>query len=131
MQKTSSSIPPPQRVAVFTKTYALTCRWYGIAKKFPKPDRYTLGNQLFALLLQLLTGITQAEYLHGAKKRTTLEALSPTLDTIKILVRLSRTLGIIEMPQYIAIEEQCNAIGNMLGGWIRSLPHDEPPRTRV
>ena len=115
---------------MFTKTYNLTCRWYGIAKKLPKPDRYTLGNQIFTLLLELLVRITKAEYLQPIQKRVSLVSLSPTLTTLTILIRLSKSIGILEMRHYIVIEEQLNDIGNNIGAWIHSLPEQQSPHPK-
>ncbi len=106
---------------MFTRIYDLTCHWYRVARKFPKPDRYTIGNEIFSYLIVLLVGITKAEYLDFQRKRALLNSLSPTLDTIKILVRLANSLDILPDKHSIPIQGELQEIGKMLGGWIRSI----------
>lgn len=76
---------------------------------------------MFAILMEFLVGITKVEYLRPYQKRERLIALSPSLDSIKILIRLTYSLEIIKEHDYIKLEEELNEIGRMLGGWIRSL----------
>ena len=120
-------VPPPQqsKVAIFTRAYDLTGLWYKTAKGFPKLDRYTIGNQVFGLLMEFLVGITKVEYLTPYQKRERLIALSPSLDSVKILIRLAHSLEIVQEQHYIKFEEELNEIGRMLGGWIRSLSNNK------
>ncbi len=87
----------------------------------PKLDRYTIGQKVFELLLEIIANIMAAQYQHGARKKQTLVEISPKLNTIKILVRLTHSLDIIPQKQYISLEQELNEIGKMLGGWIKSL----------
>lgn len=96
-------------------------------KEFPKPDRYTLGNEIFSHLIALLVGITKAEYLSAQRKREHLASLSPTLDTLKILVRLASSLGILKEKHTIPIQGELQEIGKMLGGWMRALQQNNHP----
>jgi len=86
--------------------YDLTCLWYKTAKGFPKLDRYTIGKQVFSLVMELLVGITKVEYLTPYQKRERLTMLSPSLDSIKILVRLAHSLDVLPEQQYINIQEE-------------------------
>lgn len=90
-----------------------------------KLDRYTLGQGIFELLVQLLTLTARAQYQTGQTKLTTLRLLIPKLDTSKILVRLSRKLEILDERAYIRYEKELNDIGKMLGGWIRDLENKQ------
>jgi len=87
----------------------------------PKMDRYTIGEKVFSLLIELLVGILQAQYLTQEQKIEKLKANSSELDNIKILVRLTRSLEIIDEKQYINLENKLQEIGRMLGGWIKWL----------
>jgi len=86
-------------------------------------DRYTIGQKVFRLLLELLVAIHEVQFMkHGVEKRAALEKISPTLDTVKILIRLTLTLEIIEEKQYLQMQNDLRKIGQGLGGWINSLP---------
>lgn len=112
---------PPQRSVVFHKTYDLVLRWHILMKKIPKAERYTIGQKTFEYLLEILTLITKAEYFTTTAKIDALTQANHTLAVVKILVRLSHSLDIIQEWTYIELEEHLNQIGTMLGGWIRFL----------
>lgn len=115
------SSPPPRRVLLFYKIYDLLCFWYIHTKKIPKFDRYTIGEKIFSILLSLVVQISRAEYMKPCDKLPLLLNLSPELDCLKILMRLTNTLEIINEPLYIKMQTELQEIGKMLGGWINSL----------
>jgi len=96
--------------------------WYVHTKKIPKFDRYTIGEKVFDLLLEITTDTRTAEYQSAMDKRLTLEKISRKINSVKILVRLTNSLQIIDEKIYIKMESDLQEIGRMLGGWIRSLP---------
>lgn len=88
-------------------------------------DRYSIGQKVFELLLEFLVAVHQAQYLPPALKRASLEAISPNFDTVKILIRLARKLEIIDEKKYLALTQELQQIGRMLGGWIKTLPKQD------
>ncbi len=95
--------------------------WYVHSKKFPKFDRYTLAKNIFDNLLEITTQIKRAEFANKNFKIAILTNVSQKLDTVKILIRLTNTLQIINDEKYITLEDELVQIGNMLGGWIKYL----------
>jgi len=106
---------------IFHKINDFLCLWYQRSKRLPKLDRYTIGQKVFELLLEIVLLIVHAEYQSGDRKCYTLKTIAPKLDSIKILIRLARQIETIDEKTYIRYESELQTIGRMLGGWIRSL----------
>jgi len=114
-----------KEVLIFNNLYDFVCLWHKQTKKFPKSDRYTLGEKISSQLLDALILIHQARFEKKFKKIETLEKASVSFDSVKILIRMTHTLEIIEQKSYIKLENDLQNIGRMLGGWIRSLKNQK------
>jgi len=84
-----------------------------------------LGEKISSQLLDALILIHQARFEKKFKKIETLEKASVSFDSVKILIRMTHTLEIIEQKSYIKLENDLQNIGRMLGGWIRSLKNQK------
>ena len=85
---------------------------------FPKTKRYTLGQKLDNLTLEifeLLFSIPSSQ-----NKTDILQKISIKLDLLKILLRLSKDILAVRDKKYLELQEMLQEIGRMLGGWIRS-----------
>jgi hypothetical protein len=102
----------------FYGLYLLTSRWL---KKFPKPERYTLGERLENSILDALTEIYFLNQLPDAFKETHLLAVSAKNETAKILFRLALDTGALELGQYAQAQAVLQETGKMLGGWINHV----------
>ena len=69
-------------------------------------------------MIELLIG---AESAKKDWKSPLVEKASAKLSLLKILIRLSADLKIIDRAKYIKLQEQLQEIGRMLGGWLKSL----------
>jgi len=50
-----------------------------------------------------------------------LENASKKLNTLKILIRLLKEIKAIDIKKYVILENFCQEIGKMLGGWIKFI----------
>jgi len=91
---------------------------YPTVNKFPKSQRFVLGQQIENTILQILKGIIQVNV--EINKKPYLKQISVELDKLRILIRLSKDLKFISIRQYQFIAEKINEIGKMLGGWLKS-----------
>lgn len=89
-------------------------------------DRYTLGQKIFELLIDMLALVVRAQYQSNEKKLQTLYNTSEQLDTIKILIRLTHKIEMIPEATYIRFQTDLQNIGKMLGGWIRDEKSKSP-----
>ena len=91
---------------------------YPLINKFPKKQRFILGQQLENTLLDILKGIIQAN--QESNKFGTLKQVSIDLDKFRILFRLAKDLRFMSIKQYQFGAEKINEVGKMLGGWLKS-----------
>jgi len=107
-----------KNLSIFEKTYELILWLYPTVNKFPKSQRFVLGQQIENTVLEILKGIIQTN--QEKSKLTFLKQISVDLDKLRILIRLSKDLKFINLKQYQFSADKVNEIGKMLGGWIRS-----------
>jgi len=106
-----------QNLVIFQKLYDLILWMYPLINKFPKKQRFILGQQLENTLLEILKGIIQAN--QEGNKLETLKQVSIDLDKFRILYRLAKDLRFMSIKQYQFGAEKINEIGKILGGWMK------------
>ena len=107
-----------QNLAIFEKIYELILWLYLRVNKFPKSQRFVLGQHIENTTLKILEGIIEAN--QERNKLSYLKQASVELDKLRILIRLSKDLRFISIRQYGFGAGKINEIGKMLGGWIKS-----------
>jgi len=107
-----------QDLAIFEKTYELILWIYPTVNKFPKSQRFVLGQHIEDIILKILEGIIEAN--QERNKIPYLKQISVNLDKLRILIRLSKDLRFISIKQYGFATNKVNEIGKMLGGWLKS-----------
>ncbi len=105
-----------QNLSIFEKTYELILWLYPRVNKFPKSQRFVLGQHIENTILKILEGIITAN--QERDKLPYLKQVSVALDKLRILIRLAKDLRFISIRQYAFAAEKINEIGKMLGGWI-------------
>ncbi|MBI4080608.1 MAG: diversity-generating retroelement protein Avd [Candidatus Levybacteria bacterium] len=88
---------------------------------FPKGKRYTLGQKIDQVSLEIFENIILAGYLPREQKLPVLQKVSIKLDLLKILLRLAFETKCLDNKKYQQLVEQLLEIGKMLGGWIKTL----------
>lgn len=88
---------------------------------FPKDSRYTLGNKIDSLFLELLENTIRAGYSDKTEKQIFLKRASVKLDLLKFFLQVAWEIKSLENKKYIKLSEKLNEIGKMLGGWIKSI----------
>lgn len=107
-----------QDLVIFQKLYDLILWMYSLINKFPKKQRFVLGQQLENTLLEILKRIIQAN--QEKNKIEILKQISVDLDKFRILFRLAKDLRFMNIRQYQFGAEKINEIGKILGGWIKA-----------
>jgi hypothetical protein len=87
---------------------------------FPKCKRYTLGQRIDQVTLEIIELIITAGYISREQKLPILQKASIKLEIIKILIRLSFDTKCLDNKKYQNTSFQIMEIGKMLGGWIKS-----------
>lgn len=103
---------------LFQKFYDFILWIYPAVNKFPKTQRFVLGQQISNTVLDILKNIIQ-----GNSERYKLpyqKQISVDLDKLRILIRLSKDLKFLSIKQYEFAADKINEIGRLLGGWMKS-----------
>lgn len=106
---------------VFQKSYDLYKGLHGLISKYPKGDRFSLGEKTKEQILELIEAITKAGHAKKEWKTPQIEQAIVKLELIKIFVRLGYDTHCLNEKQYVVIQERIQEIGRMLGGWKRSI----------
>ncbi|NQV12313.1 four helix bundle protein [Candidatus Uhrbacteria bacterium] len=94
--------------------------WNEVLIKFPKTQRYTLGEMVSKHLLDILgLLLSAASSAKTTDKLPHLKQASAKIDLTKLLVRLSKDCKCITNVQYLKTESRLVEAGKMLGGWIK------------
>ncbi|MFH1098655.1 MAG: four helix bundle protein [Candidatus Uhrbacteria bacterium] len=109
-------------IPIIHTLYETYRRWHDLILKFPKSERYTLGQtcgqELLAILEQTLAAAGIAD---RVRKRERLQLVSVKLDTLRLLIRLCKDTKCISNEAYLELESKLHETGRMLGGWMKSL----------
>jgi hypothetical protein len=105
----------------FQKTYDFYKHLYQTLQTIPKRDRFTWGEKIENVSLEVLKDTARASFMSGLKKRVVLEDVSEHVDLLKILLRLGWELRIIDQKKFIARQGEIQEIGKMLGTWIKRV----------
>ena len=122
--QTSERSDGAQDIPIFTKTYEFYRQLTAIIPSFPKTKRYTLGQRLDNITLdifELLFSIPAS-----SNKLLVLQKFSVKLDLLKVLIRLSKDSQVLSNNNYLKLQEILQEIGKMLGGWIKASKQASP-----
>ena len=107
-----SELPP-----IVTKAYDFALWLLPRVQDFPRSSRFVLGDRLIATMLDILEGLIEAATRHD--KRQALETVSIKLDRLRVLIRLSKDLKVMNLKRYEFAAGALTELGAMLGGWLK------------
>jgi hypothetical protein len=122
-----ATLPILQR---FTAAYKL---WYGILPNVSKMSRYTLGEKVDGLFLEIMELLYVASFLPKEQKSPYLQEAIGKLDMLKFFLQLGWEIKVLDNTKYVALSEPLDEVGRMLGGWLRqvTLPPEKSSRAAV
>ena len=101
--------------------------WFDCYKKLEKTHKYTLGQKIDGLFIEIIESISLATFLDKTEKQPWIKFAIRKLDTIKILLLVLWETKSIDTKKYITLSEPINEIGKMLGGWNGQLNKQNSP----
>jgi hypothetical protein len=101
--------------------------WYGYYQILPKNHRYTLGQKIDTLFIELLEMVSIASFTRPTEKQHFIEKAVQKADTIKILLMMLWETKSLDNKKYIALSTKLNEVGKMLGGWNGHLKRQNSP----
>jgi hypothetical protein len=111
-KETTWDMPP-----VFHRFYVLTGWLLERVEKFPKNARFTFGQRLTDLALDIMERLVRAAY--GRRRADNLESANVSLEVLRVMLRLSKDRLFISEKQYEFAIGELLEIGKMVGGWSK------------
>lgn len=105
-------------LTIYQKTYDLILYALPIINRFPKSQRFVLGQQLQNGLIELSVMIVQANKIKNKLQK--LYEIDVELEKLRLLIRLAKDLKFMPLHKYELHGQRLNEIGRLLGGWIKS-----------
>ncbi len=108
----------PSDLPLYLATYKLLQYLYNLTQQFPRSYKYSLGENIIDLTWQVLDSIIEANILPNNEKAGMIRKSSAAFDKLKIRLRLSHELKLINDRRYAFIIQENEEIGKMLSGWL-------------
>ena len=103
---------------IIIKVYDFYKKFYLEIRKWPKPERYNLGEKCEKLIFDILENLLIASRI--SNKRKYLFDANIKLQILKNLLRLGKDIKVICTRKYVFLETDLFEIGRCLGGWLKS-----------
>jgi hypothetical protein len=91
--------------------------WIGYYETLPKIHKYSLGQKIDTLFIEIIEGIAIATFLSREDKLPWVRLAIRKTDTLKILLMVLWEAKSIDNKKYVALSLKVEEIGKMLGGW--------------
>ncbi len=101
--------------------------WFDCYGKLPKTHRYSLGKRVDDLFVETMEMIVTAAFLKPEEKLPYVKVAIRKCDTIKIFLLVLWETNSLEQKRYLALSEQLDEVGRMLGGWYGHLQKQNSP----
>jgi len=102
---------------IIAKTYDLLLYIIPQISKFPRSERYTLGEKLQELSCRILDILLEAFY--SSDKLALLRMANLELEKARYYIRLCKDLKLLNLHKYEVVSKMINEVGVQLGGWIK------------
>ena len=89
--------------------------------KLPRSHKFTLGDRITNLALDVLMLLVEAQYIH--QKLELLRQANRKLEQLRYLLRLCKDLELFSIKSYAYISREINETGKSIGGWVKQQTH--------
>lgn len=116
--------PPPHgkpNLSVIIKEKEAYKYWLPLYRNFPKTERFSLGQRIGQLFIEILELTFTSLYLPPDQKIILLGKTISRLDVLKFFLQLAWENKLIPQDKYLEISKMAEEIGRMLGGWKKGL----------
>ncbi len=106
-----------KEIDAITKLYDLILWIIPKLEKFPRNQKFLLGDRIEQSMLDILDCLIEAAY--TSKKTTLLKSANIKLEQLRYLIRLTKDLKLINMKSYEFAARAVDGIGVSVGGWLK------------
>ncbi len=96
----------------------------------PKTHRYSLGQKIDTLFVEIIEALTAASFLAREEKLPYVRLAIRKVDTLKILLMILWETRSLDNKKYIALSMKIEEISKMLGGWSGQLLKQNPAHSK-
>lgn len=97
---------------IYKASYGMTLSLFHVIKKYPKEFKYTLWDQIKKNCLELISTIYRANSLFD--KIILIQESRWYLQSLRVLLRLSKDLHIVSIEKFVFIQENIESISKQL-----------------
>jgi hypothetical protein len=114
--------PPPQKLLpVLHSVKVIYCEWYQYYQILPKTHRFSLGQKIDTLFIEIIEALSIATFLSKTEKQPYVRLAIRKTDTAKVLLLILFETKSLDSKKYISLSLKLEEIGRMLGGWNGQL----------
>jgi hypothetical protein len=106
-------------IPVVIKLYIIYESTHKLIFKFPKHERYSLGEKIENSILDAIELLIYTNQISKYEKEKILLKANSKIELLKILFRISLNCQIIDTKEYLDAEKRLQEIGKMTQGWIK------------
>jgi len=111
-----------EKETIVTKMYDLVKYLIPIVNRFPRDYKFTLGDRITNLVLDLLEQYIEAYYSGNRQAKINLLIQNNLkLERLRFLIRLAHDFRLFSNQRFGYINSKSDEIGRMNGGWIKQL----------
>ena len=125
------NITPPRLLPVLAKVKSCYLMWITFYETLPKIHKYTLGQKIDTLFVEIIEAISIATFLSREEKLPWVRLAIRKTDTLKILLMVLWEAKSIDNKKYLALSVKVEEIGKMLWGWSAQLAKQNSPATKT
>src|ERR1035437_6973078 len=104
-------------IPVVVKLFTIYETIHKLISKFPKHEKYTLGEKIENAILDSIEIFVLANQVSKYENEKMLQKANSKIELLKILFRISLNCKTMEFKQYLEIENGLQEIGRMTQGW--------------
>lgn len=103
---------------IYKESYDFFLWLWPLINKFPKSEKYVLGEKLKSSFLIFFENIIAYNY--NYQRQESLNKANIELEKIRIFIRLAKDLNLINFNKYEIASRKINEIGKLLGGLLKT-----------
>lgn len=106
------------------KTYLFLTWLVPTLEKFPRGQRFLLGDRIESVALDMLEGLIEATYTR--ERIQLLSAVNLRIEKLRFLMRLSMDLRYLDLRRYEHAARALDEIGRLAGAWRKAQDAEAP-----
>ena len=120
-QQSAISNQQSKILPVLHKVKGAYLTWYRFYQDIPKTHRYSLGQRIDTLFVDIIEAISAASFLSREEKHPYVRLAIKKLDALRVLLMILWEAKSFDSKKYITLSVMLDEVGKMLGGWNGQL----------